>query len=166
MIVVGDTSPLRYLAAIGGLGWLQVLFEQVVCPPEVLAECRNENAPAPLRAWAFSPPSWLRIMPVSAGTRALPVEAPLDVGETAALCLALEIHADLVLLDERRGRAVAAQLGLPLTGTLGVLVEAALHGLMDFEATLTLLRQSTNFRVGEPVIAAARARLTAGMEDR
>jgi predicted nucleic acid-binding protein len=166
MIVVSDTTPLRYLAVIGGLDWLQALFGHVVCPPEVLAECRNENAPAPLRTWADSPPSWLRIMPVSTGVRALPIEALLDVGETAALCLALELHADLVLLDERRGRAVATQLGLPLTGTLGVLVEAALHGLMDFESALTLLRGSTNFRVGEPVIAAARARLAAGIEDR
>lgn len=165
MIVVSDTTPLRYLAVIGGLEWLQALFGQVVCPPEVLAECRNENAPAPLRAWAVSPPSWLRIMPVSAGKRELPVEAQLDAGETAALCLALELQADLVLLDERRGRAVAAQLGLPLTGTLGVLVEAALRGLMDFEAALNLLADHTNFRVGEPVIAAARARLATGIKN-
>jgi predicted nucleic acid-binding protein len=72
----------------------------------------------------------------------------------------------LVLLDERRGRAVAAQLGLPLTGTLGVLVEAALHGFVDFEAGLTSLGEGTNFRVGEPVIAAARARLDVGMKVR
>lgn len=165
MIVVSDTTPLRYLAVIGGLDWLQELFGQVVCPPEVLVECRNENAPAPLRAWVLSPPSWLRIMPVLTGARGLPIDASLDVGETAALCLALGIHADLVLLDERRGRAMAAQLGLPVTGTLGVLVEAALHGLVDFEAALALLVEGTNFRVGEPVIAAARARLAAGMKD-
>ena len=162
MIVVSDTSPLRYLAVIGGLEWLPAVFGEVICPAEVLAECCHAHAPAPLQDWASSPPSWLRVVTVSGGARALPVEAPLDTGETAALCLAQEIHADLVLLDERRGRAVAAQLGLMVTGTLGVLVEAALRGVADFENSLALLTKRTNFRVSESVIAAARARLAEG----
>ena len=69
MIVVSDTTPLRYLAVIEGLNWLQQLYEQVVCPPEVLAECRHESAPASLRCWAESPPPWLRIVPASAGAQ-------------------------------------------------------------------------------------------------
>jgi predicted nucleic acid-binding protein len=95
----------------------------------------------------------------------LPDVAKLDVGEAAALCLALEIQADLVLLDERRGRVVAAQLGLTLTGTLGVLVEASLRGLVNFESALSQLREHTNFRVGESVIAAARARLVVDLNE-
>ena len=61
---------------------------------------------------------------------------------------------------------VAAQLGLAVTGTLGVLVEAALRGVADCETALSLLATRTNFRVGESVIAAARARLGAGKERR
>ena len=162
MIVVSDTTPLRYLAAIDGLDWLPAIFGKVVCPPEVLAECLHEHAPASLREWAASTPSWLLITPVSEAARGLPVEVHLDAGETAALCLARELHADLLLLDERRGRAVAARLGFAVTGTLGVLVEAGLRGLTDFEATLTRLTTLTNFRVSESVIAAARAWLAAG----
>jgi len=162
VIVISDATPLHYLAAIGGLDWLPAIFGQVVCPPEVLAECLHEHAPASLRAWAASTPSWLRITPVSEAARVLPLEVRLDAGETAALCLAREIHADLLLLDERRGRAVAARLGLAVTGTLGVLVEAGLRGLTDFEAALTRLTTLTNFRVSESVIAAARAWLAAG----
>jgi predicted nucleic acid-binding protein len=162
VIVVSDTTPLRYLAVLGGLDWLPALFGQIVCPPEVLAECLHERAPVSLRAWAAAPPSWLRIHPVSEAAPGLPVEVRLDAGETAALCLAREIHADLLLLDERRGRAVAARLGLEVTGTLGVLVEAALRGHTDFESALTRLTTLTNFRVTEAVIAAARARLAAG----
>lgn len=163
MIIVSDTAPLRYLAVLGGLDWLPALFGEVVCPPEVLAECLHERASAPLRAWAASPPAWLRIHPVSEAARVLPIQVHLDLGETAALCLARELHADLLLLDERRGRAVAASLGLAVTGTLGILVEAALRGLTDFEAGLTRLTTLTNFRIGESVIAAARARLAAGV---
>ena len=163
MIVVSDTTPLRYLAVLNGLDWLNRLFGEVVCPPEVLAECQHENAPAVLREWAIVPPPWLRVMVVSEEARTLPIGPALDVGETAALCLALEIRADLVLLDERRGRVVATELGLMITGTLGVLVEAGLRGIIDFESELSLLRELTNFRVEESVIALARLRLAAGM---
>jgi hypothetical protein len=34
--MVSDTTPLRYLAVIGGLGWLEPLFGTIICPPEVL----------------------------------------------------------------------------------------------------------------------------------
>jgi len=165
MIVVSDTTPLRYLAVLDGLEWLNRLFGEVACPPEVIAECKHKNAPAPLREWAMVPPSWLRVIAVSEQARALPIATGLDVGETAALCLAVEIQADLVLLDERLGRAGATtELGLMITGTLGVLVEAGLRGIIDFEQELTRLRELTNFRVDEQVIALARRRLAVGLK--
>ncbi len=162
MIVVSDTTPLRYLAVVEGLDWLPVIFGEVVCPSEVLAECLHERAPAPLREWAASVPSWLRVTPVSQNAEALPVGVLLHAGESAAIRLARELRADLLLLDERRGRMVAAQLDLAVTGTLGVVVEAALRGMTDFEATLTTLMTRTNFRLSEAVIAAARSRLVSG----
>jgi predicted nucleic acid-binding protein len=157
---------LRYLAVVGGLDWLPALFGEVVCPPEVLAECRHAHAPVALRAWASSVPSWLRVVSVPEGARALPVDGSLDAGEAAALRLAREIGADLVLLDERRGRVAAARLGLVVAGTLGVFVEAALRGLVDFEAALALLTTRTNLRVSDSVVSAARARLAAGRRGR
>lgn len=163
MIVVSDTTPLRYLAELGGLEWLHRLFGEIACPPEVIAECRHENAPAQLRAWALAPPPWLQVVAVSDNVHTLPIGAPLDAGEAAALCLALQIQAGLVLMDERRGRTVATELGLAVTGTLGVLVEAALCGIIDFEKELTRLRALTNFRVEEQVIALARQRLASGL---
>ncbi len=162
MIVVSDTSPLRYLAMIGGLNWLPELFGEVICPPEVMEECRHPGAPEELREWASQPPAWLRNRSISEGAAMLPVNIYLDGGETATLCLAREIGAELVLLDERRGRAVAANLGLAVTGTLGVLVEAALRGLIGFDEGLERLLTRTNYRVNEAVIAAARAKFVDG----
>jgi predicted nucleic acid-binding protein len=45
VIVVSDTSPLRYLAAVGGMDWLPALFGEVICPPEVITECLHDRAP-------------------------------------------------------------------------------------------------------------------------
>lgn len=162
MIVVSDTTPLRYLAVIGGLEWLPALFGKVACPPEVVAECRHPHAPRPLRDWGASPPHWLEIIPVSPAGRSLPLDVHLHAGETAALQLAFEIHADLVLMDEKQGRRTAARLGLSVTGTLGVTVEAALRGWTDFDTALTRLVTQTNFRTNDAVISAARSRLAAG----
>ncbi len=159
MIVVSDTSPLRYLAAIGGIEWLPQLFGEVICPAEVIAECLHDRAPSELRAWASSPPPWVRVVAVPADAAPLGRSDLLDRGEAAALVVARELNADLVLIDERKGRAVAAKLGLAAAGTIGVLAEAAQAGLVEFDAAIDVLKSQTNFRVDDAVISMARRRL-------
>lgn len=57
--------------------------------------------------------------------------ATLHLGEAEAIVLAGEVHADLILLDEARGRATAAQRGLVVMGALGTLLRAKRKGLLD-----------------------------------
>jgi predicted nucleic acid-binding protein len=54
----------------------------------------------------------------------------VDAGEAAALALGVSLHADLVLIDEMRGRVIARRLGLPVAGTLGVVVRAKRGGMI------------------------------------
>jgi predicted nucleic acid-binding protein len=68
----------------------------------------------------------------------------LQLGERTAILLADAIRADIILLDEKSARRVAADRGLRVTGTLGVLGKAAARGLVDFTLAVDRLRK-TNF---------------------
>ena len=120
MIVVSDTSPLTALLKIGRAHLLSDLFGRVIIPPAVQAELLREHPAVP---------AWIELV-VPGSIPPEITDAHLDLGETQALALALEIHADTVLMDERLGRRVAEALGLHPTGVLGCLVLAKRDGLL------------------------------------
>ena len=76
----------------------------------------------------------------------------LDIGEAEAIALAVEIQADQVLIDERRGRLVATRLNLRCIGILGILVEAKIQGLIaEVQPLLDALVNEAGFWVAEPL---------------
>lgn len=126
------------------------LFRQVLIPPTVFQELQQPNTPPLVRQWAASLPKWVAIQkPKSAN---LPLD--VDVGELEAICLAQEIHADAVLMDDRAGRKAAISCGLAVVGTIGVLEQAAARGFIDLPQTMERLRQ-TNARIDTELIRAA-----------
>lgn len=148
MIIVSDTSPLNYLVLVEADRFLPDLFGQVVVPPAVVAELQHSRTPARVKAWAANPPPWLRIVAPSAF---VPFDR-LGPGESEAIALATQLTADILLMDERDGSAVARQLGLAVVGTLGVLELAAEKGLLSLPAVVAELRRTT-FRTPEDLIA-------------
>ena len=122
MLVISNNSPIRYLILLDCIHLLPVLFSRVTIPTEVQAELQHPRTPAVVRAWIAAPPAWVDIRQVS-GT----LEAdllPLDGGEQEAILLAQELHADLVLLDDREARKAAIRRALRVMGTIGVLEQA------------------------------------------
>lgn len=152
MIVISDTTPLRYLAVLGRIDLLQRLFHEVHCPDVVLHECLHPHAPSALREWAGDIPSWILVDSVPETDRALDF---LDDGEAAALTLGRLLGADLILIDERDGRRCAKELGFAVAGTLNILAHAGKLGWLDYHAEVERLRQESNFRVTHAVIQAA-----------
>ncbi len=144
-LVVADTGPLNYLVLIGAIDILPRLFEKILVPDPVCAELRHPAAPAAVRAWAIAPPAWIDIRSVSATAANDPSWRTLDDGERAALALARGTRADLILMDDRAGVAIAHEQGFAVTGTLGLLDLAARRGLIDLADAFTRLK-ATNFR--------------------
>lgn len=139
MIVVSDTSPLNYLVQLGYPNLLQLVDQQIMVPLAVLAELQHAHAPEQVRGWAAAPPSWIRRVAIETLDGTLPPE--LGAGEREAISLALQYHADVVLLDERLGRREAEARNLAVTGTLAILLDASLAGHLSFPEQLARLRQ-------------------------
>lgn len=144
-LVIADTSPVNYLILIDRVEILPRLFERVVLPSAVEAELAAADAPAEVRAWIATPPGWLEIIDAPA----VPNMAGIHRGEAAAIALASSMHADLLLIDDRKGVDAARRQGLRVTGTLGVLDVAAGRGLVDFAEAIRALERTTFRRSDE-----------------
>jgi predicted nucleic acid-binding protein len=154
MIVVTDTTPLRYLVEIALEGVLPALFGEVYTAPMVLEELAHPVAPSPVRMWASSPASWLH---VRTPLRLDPITATLHAGESQAISLAMELRPARVLIDDRAGWLVANAAGLTPLRTLPVLWVAGELGLIDLDAALTRLR-ATTYRVSAEMLDRFRRR--------
>jgi len=144
MRVVSDTSPINYLTLIGLERLLPTLFGRVIIPVAVQDELKAPGAPAQILEMLDRSGDWLEA--VSAPSLSDPILAGLDPGEKEAICLAISMKADLILLDEAQGRRAAAEhFGLTVTGTLGVLDRGARAGLIDATDVVGRLSK-TNFR--------------------
>lgn len=144
MIVVADTSPLNYLIQIGCDHLLPRLFGHILVPSGVMQELVHSSAPVAVHAWLNQVPSWIDVRPAQ-----MPPDAGLaflGLGEREAIQLAEAEHADLLLMDERKGRLEARHRGLSTTGTLGVLVGAGELGLIDPHSAYRRLLTETTFR--------------------
>ncbi|MGA3309147.1 MAG: DUF3368 domain-containing protein [Xanthobacteraceae bacterium] len=144
-LVVADTGPLNYLVLIEAIDVLPRLFEQILVPAAVYDELAHADAPAPVRVFIAQKPAWLEVRPNPDRSGDDAIDSTLDEGERAAIALATTIGADLILMDDRAGVAVAYRHGLSVTGTLGVLDLAARRGLVDLATSFAKLK-ATNFR--------------------
>jgi predicted nucleic acid-binding protein len=145
MKAVSNTTPLRYLIAIEQEHLLGRLFEKVFVPTAVHEELTDARTLDFVRRRVMSPPAWFEVRAVEeTGTTEFPVT--LHRGEREAILLAETLLADVLLIDEQIGRAIALSRNLPLSGTLGVLERADSMGFVrDFPQVLQKLKASGFF---------------------
>lgn len=162
MIVVSDTTPLISLMKASRLDVLQQLFGEVLIPTAVFNELTsNESFQEEAQQIRNCP--FIRVVSVSE-TKAADVlrrSTGLDLGKSEAIVFADDNNANVLLMDEAKGRQVAKAMGLFIMGTVGVLLAAFDEKVLsaeDVKAALQRLRQA-NRRISDSLIQAALEKL-------
>jgi uncharacterized protein len=151
MIVVSNTSPLTNLAAVGCFNLLSTLFGQVHVATGVVAELSAGGHEWP-GATETRQADWIRVVQVGNTSLVDALRLDLDRGEAETIALALELGADLVLLDEQAGRFAAQYFNLSVMGVVGLLVGAKSKKLVpEVQPLLDALRWQAGFYLSEAV---------------
>jgi predicted nucleic acid-binding protein len=139
-LVIADTSCLILLNKIDELNILKDNYNKVYITPEIANEFNLEI------------PEWIEIIEVRNRTLQLLLQNSLDLGESTALSLAFEIPDSIVILDDLKARKVARNLGLKITGTIGVIVNAKLKGTIPSVKEILDKIIKTDFRINAKII--------------
>ena len=155
MLVVSNTSPILNLAIIGQLALIRQQFGQVQIPLAVLAELKVlEDRPGSKEVQAAVDTGWIKVQEVSSQLSVQLLQQVLDLGESEAITLAVDLKADRILLDERDGRKIAKSLGLKVTGVLGILLRAKQEGeLSSLPDVIDALVKTAGFRIAPELLA-------------
>lgn len=148
MIVVSDTSPINYLVLLGEIECLQKLFGEIIIPQAVFDELQQTGTPKAVSDWIDSRPNWLEIQ----NAETIDETITLGAGEREAISLAVELNADLVLIDDRKARRAAIEHGLNIAGTINILESASKRGFVNLSEAFQKLGQ-TNFRIAPDLLA-------------
>ena len=148
--VVTNTTPIIALSLIGKLDLLRDLYGTVLAPSAVYDEVLAGGV-GRVGVTELKQAPWMQQKILSDPGRA-DLLADLDRGEAEAIVLAQELHADILILDERLARRYAQHLGLTITGTLGVLLKAKQRGLiLEIQPYIEQLRNG-GIRIGEALL--------------
>ena len=116
--IIADTSCFIILTNINELDILHKVYGEIITTIDIATEYGD-----PL-------PKWVEIVAVKDKYKQQILELQIDKGESSAIALALETPDSIVILDDYKARKIAAQLGINLTGTIGVLIKAKIRGII------------------------------------
>ncbi|MBF2008132.1 MAG: DUF3368 domain-containing protein [Chlorogloeopsis fritschii C42_A2020_084] len=147
MTIVSNTSPISNLAKVGQLDLMQQLYRAILIPSAVYEELLDERAGETVITTVQSA-DWLEIRPVQNEELVNQLRDRVNVGEAEAIALAVEVEATRLLIDERLGRQAAKDLGLKITGVMGILLLAKRQNLiMSVKPIMDDLTTQANFRI-------------------
>lgn len=146
MIIVSDTSPISNLLKINQVFLLKEIYQSVIIPEAVFLELKGSKH---FDITQILAPNWAEVRQISNHNLYQSLFDELDPGEAEAIVLASELNADVLLMDERRGRKKAISLGLQVTGVAGVLLTAKGVGLIpEVKPLLDDLESKAGFWMG------------------
>lgn len=153
MLVVSNTSPILNLALIDRLSMIRDQFSTVTIPTSVLEELRvRENLPGSKKIRDALDDKWLQVQAAQDSALLRMLKRELDAGEAEAIALALETRSQWLLLDESEARRIAKDLGLKVTGVLGILLRACRQKqIPSLRLEMERLREKAGFYISDPL---------------
>lgn len=150
MIIVSDTSPISSLFLIHQLELLPAVFGSIVVPQTVMSELRVLETDFGHDLSALLSAPWLEIRTATNIDEVDRFKQFLDAGESEAIVLAKELHADYLLIDDKQGRNAADGEGLTTIGVLGVFLLAKKAGVISVvQPLMDDLRSKAKFFIRE-----------------
>jgi len=149
MIVVSNSSPLIGLARIRKLDLINLNYGKLIVPKAVWEEVviQGDNK---LGAKEIRKAVWIETVAVENKNLALSLRQDLGAGEAESIALAIELKADLLLMDELLGRETAHYFGLKYIGVIGIILEAKRKGFIKaIKPLLDKLRDQAAFRMSD-----------------
>ena len=138
-VIVSDTSCLILFYKIGELELLNKIYGQIVITETVSKEFKK-----PL-------PDWIQVQnPITNLHQGL--MSFLDAGEATSIALAAELSDCLLIIDESKGRRVAKEMGIGITGSLGSLIAAKQKGIIHSVKPILDKIKQTNFRISDDLV--------------
>lgn len=122
-IIVSDTSCIGYLLQINLLHLLQIIYGEIIIPDSVneeILQLKNKGH----NLSEFKNADWIKIYQANNLSNVNDYKYILDKGELEAISIAIELKADLLIIDEKLGRIVAKSIGFDITGLVGILITA------------------------------------------
>ena len=146
MIVISDTSCIGYLIIIDKLILLKENFSKIIVPEIVHKEILQLSSKYDVNRYLKA--EWITSRPITNNRLYKELLSQVDEGESEAIVLSQEIHADLLLIDERKGTEVARSFGIRTIGLLGVLLLSKQKKLIPLvQPILHELIANTTFRI-------------------
>ena len=152
MKAVADASVFIALSRLGQLSLLPQRFPEGILVPEAVWQEVVEQGQGHPGTREIASASWVRVQGVKDRSLVSLLGAELDSGEAEAIALSREEPVVAVLLDEKDGRRVARRLGLPVLGTVGLLIWAKRTGrVASLREQLDILQTQGKFRLSQAV---------------
>ena len=155
MIVISDTTPIISLIKINRIDLLKKLFGEVFIPETVFKELTT-NLVFKNESEIVKSATFLKTVKVKnlKSLKILQSTSGLGAGESEAIILADELKSDVLIIDERRGRKVAKNLGIAITGTAGILIQSYDEKLLSSTEVKQCLEhlKNSNIRLSDSLI--------------
>lgn len=141
MIIVSDTTPLRYLIEIDEAHILPALYGKIIIPQKVFDELQGQKTPPKVVTWIQNLPVWLEVQ--KADLSLFTPHKYIHAGEHEAIALALELNADAFLSDDGNAIKEARRLNILTLRLFNILESAAEDDLLDLLTSIQKMKLTT-----------------------